>query len=383
MPKASYKRRSDGRYAVVHKGIFFYSSPWGPLSEAFKKIEKYEKQLAMGLREESLGMLFSAYAVKYMEVHKAECSTQTYNLYASYINKAIDFFGPDTRIQSITETDIKALYNHMVEKGYGKYTLDKFSVLIKGVFRTALNDGVIVRNPCLTAKKPKGLAYGTHRTITDEERRLIHESASDHPMGLAAMIMLYAGLRRGELMHIDADRDVDLVENRIHVRKAIHFDTNQPIVSKTKSKAGERSIPLFGSLPQLLEGKHGLIIQKELGGIVSKTVFRNQWKAYMNYLSRNVNGMQKRWYGRTKEHKAILAAGGELPPWKEIKFTPHDLRHSFVTMLYDAGVDIKTAVKWVGHADAKMIMQIYAHLTDQREKQAEIDAREHVEKLLK
>ena len=51
-------------------------------------------------------------------------------------------------------------------------------------------------------------------------------------------------------------------------------------------------------------------------------------------------------------------------------------------MLYDAGVDIKTAVKWVGHADSKMIMQIYAHLTEQREKQAEIDARKHVENLL-
>lgn len=382
MPKASYKRRPDGRYAVVYKGVFFYSSQGGPVSEALQKRDEYKKQLALGLKEESLGMLFSTYAVRYMQVHKAECSTQTYNLYASYINKAIDFFGPDKRMQDITETDIKALYNDMVERGYGKYTLDKFSVLIKGVFRTAFNDGVIIRNPCLTAKKPKGLACGTHRTVTDEERRLIHDTAGT-PMGLASMIMLYAGLRRGELMYVDADRDIDLEAKRISVRKAIHFDTNQPVVSKTKSKAGERSIPLFGPLPELLKDKHGLIVQKELGGIVSKTVFRNQWKAYMNYLSRRLNGVQKRWYGRTKEHKAILASGGELPPWKEVKFTPHDLRHSFVTMLYDAGVDIKTAVKWVGHADAKMIMQIYAHLSDQREKQAEIDAREHVEKLLK
>ena len=185
-------------------------------------------------------------------------------------------------------------------------------------------------------------------------------------------------------MAIDADKNVDLDSKRINVKNAIHFEKNQPEEFRTKSKAGVRSIPLFAPLPELLKDHHGLIIQKELGGYVSKTVFRNQWKSYLYHLSRKENGgLQKRWHGRTKEHKAILTAGGELPPWKEVKFTPHDLRHSFVTMLYDAGVDIKTAVKWVGHADAKMIMEIYAHLTEQRENQAEIDARKHVENLLK
>ena len=39
-------------------------------------------------------------------------------------------------------------------------------------------------------------------------------------------------------------------------------------------------------------------------------------------------------------------------------------------MLYDAGVDIKTAMKWMGHSDEKMIMHIYAHLTEKKEKEA-------------
>ena len=383
MPRATYKRRPDGRYCVVYKGVFFYSSPGGPVSEALQKRDEYKKQLSLGLKEETLGIPFSDYAIRYMQVHKADCATQTFNLYASYVNKAIDFFG-DMRIKDITETDIKALYNHMVEQGYGKYTLDKFSTLMKSLFRVALNDGVILRNPCSTARKPQGLKQGTHRTITDEERRLIHESVGEHPMGLPAMVMLYAGLRRGELMYIDADRDVDLQELRIHVRHAIHFERNQPVVSKTKSGAGKRSIPLFEPLIPLLKDAHGLLVSNECGDLVSKTTFRNQWDSYLYYLSQKVNGgVHRRWHGRTREHKAILAAGGELPPWREIHFTPHDLRHTFVTMLYDAGVDIKTAVKWVGHADAKMIMQIYAHLTDQREKQAEMDARNHVKNLLR
>ena len=39
-------------------------------------------------------------------------------------------------------------------------------------------------------------------------------------------------------------------------------------------------------------------------------------------------------------------------------------------MLYDANVDIKTAMKWMGHTDEKMIMRIYAHLSEQKEKAA-------------
>lgn len=382
MPKATYKRRPDGRYRIRYNGIEFYSSPGGPLSEAQKQVDEYKRQLALGLKEEALGVSFAQYASEYIAVHKAACKRQTYNLYASYINKAIDFWGADARIKDITLTDIKALYNHVVDNGYGKYSMDKFSMLIKGLFRTAESDGVIVRNPCVEVKKPKGLKRGTHRTITDKERELVHECVKTHPMGAAAMVMLYAGLRRGEAMTINVDQDIDYEKKSISVHNSIRFDRNQPIMSDTKSAAGVRTIPLFDPLPGILKNMNGLLIHNQKGETVSKTVFRNQWRSYLNHLSVKVNGCQKRWYGKKKEHKELIANGKKLPPWQEVKFTPHDLRHSYVTMLYDAGVDIKTAVKWVGHADAKMIMEIYAHLTEEREKAAEIDARKHVENLL-
>ncbi len=52
--------------------------------------------------------------------------------------------------------------------------------------------------------------------------------------------------------------------------------------------------------------------------------------------------------------------------WKEWTVRPHDLRHSFCVMLRDAGVDLKLAIKWTGHADEKMILKIYDHITDLR-----------------
>ncbi len=42
----------------------------------------------------------------------------------------------------------------------------------------------------------------------------------------------------------------------------------------------------------------------------------------------------------------------------------------YCTMLYEAGIDLKTAQRWMGHADEKMILHVYAHLTDRQEQQS-------------
>jgi integrase len=47
------------------------------------------------------------------------------------------------------------------------------------------------------------------------------------------------------------------------------------------------------------------------------------------------------------------------------KLTHHDLRHYFITVCIESGVDIPTIARWVGHADGgALLMKIYAHLRD-------------------
>ena len=44
------------------------------------------------------------------------------------------------------------------------------------------------------------------------------------------------------------------------------------------------------------------------------------------------------------------------------KFTAHWLRHTFITLMYFAGVDVLTAKEQAGHEDIKTTMAIYTHL---------------------
>lgn len=59
-------------------------------------------------------------------------------------------------------------------------------------------------------------------------------------------------------------------------------------------------------------------------------------------------------------------------------FTAHQLRHTYCTMLYDAGVDILTAQKLLGHAAAETTMKVYTHLTQQKERQSIATLNAHI-----
>lgn len=43
-------------------------------------------------------------------------------------------------------------------------------------------------------------------------------------------------------------------------------------------------------------------------------------------------------------------------------FTPHELRHTFCTLLFEAGVDVVTARDQMGHKDITVTQGIYTHL---------------------
>lgn len=47
----------------------------------------------------------------------------------------------------------------------------------------------------------------------------------------------------------------------------------------------------------------------------------------------------------------------------DFQVTPHQLRHTYITNLLLAGVDVKTVQYLAGHEHAKITLDIYAHLT--------------------
>ena len=42
--------------------------------------------------------------------------------------------------------------------------------------------------------------------------------------------------------------------------------------------------------------------------------------------------------------------------------TPHQLRHAFATILFDAGIDVKVAQELLGHSSIQVTRDIYTHI---------------------
>ena len=365
MPKERLKQRADGRYRCKYDGQYFYGKTQ---SEAFDEREKYKQLKQAGLRAEASGVTLRQYAAKWIAIHKAGVTEKSYNSYALQLEKLIASIG-NQRMQDITATDVKQAYNTVSDLSASAIHI--FAVTIRGMFRSAVADRVITHDPSAGIKPPSGDS-GSHRAITKEERDLIH--ATPHRMRSAVMVMLYAGLRRGEVMAIDIDRDVDITDKTISVREAVRYDNNQPTIADPKTEAGARTIPLLDVLVPELSGKHGLLSPSAAGKHMSSIAFRRAWDSYLTALSVKANGYTRRW--RPKDDN------GDPLPFRDVSIQPHDLRHSYCTMLYDAGVDLKTAMKWMGHADQTMTMRIYTHLSEEREQSAKAALAERVNIML-
>lgn len=353
MPRQTLKKREDGRYRVKYQGIQFYGSTQ---KEAMQKRDEYKKRLETGILEENS---IKTYAARWVSTYKSHVSPNMYNTHVRILNRLCDHIG-NKPMADVTTMDLQSFINTVSDKS--QKTINAYRDTVKGMFKSALGDRVIAFNPALGITLPKG-TRGTHRAITAEERQLL--LSVQHRIRPGVLTMLYAGLRRGEAMAIDIDRDVDFEAKTITVREALRFEGGHPILSSTKTEAGERTIPLMPILEEELKGRHGLLMVDVDGNLMSESAFDRAWASYITTCETTLNGCAKRWYGKKKEHQDM-----DLPPWRSVDIRPHDLRHSFCTMLYDAGIDLKTAQKWMGHADYSMIMRIYAHLTEEKEAEA-------------
>jgi integrase len=181
------------------------------------------------------------------------------------------------------------------------------------------------------------------------------------------MTMLYAGLRPQEVKAFNVDRDVDFEKNIITVQETAHINGSQyEFTTEMKTEWSKRQIPLFPPLREVLLGKHGYIVLSARGKRISVESWHSLWKSYCFAMETAINGMRKLWYGRSVEHRKILEDKGKLPDWIEFYITPYMLRHAYCAWLRDAGVELNTARRWMGHADTQMILRVYDSVSDDR-----------------
>lgn len=362
--KPQVKKRKDNRYRVRYKGKEFYSNISS--DDAYAQKEAYKRLLEAGLAESKT---VAEYGIPWLKRTFPSVADSTYTGLAIHLQHLVDELG-DKQISKIIPSNIKDVYSNQY-KGCSNSYLKSAKQLFVSLFDSAVADGLCRSNPARdkTAKPHKGSAPKT-RPITVQEREWIETLCTDHRVHPVVMTMLYAGLRPPEAKAVKIERDVDFDNDIITLREFAHNNGQKYTYSaEGKTDKAVRQIPLFPPLKAALTGKEGCLITSAHGERVTQTTWRVAWNSYKTHMETAINGMPKRWYGRTKEHKKILDNKGKLPPWIEFNIVPYDLRHSFCVMCRDAGVEINTCRRWMGHADAKMILKVYDSVSEDRSEQ--------------
>ena len=332
------KKRADGRYCrkvkINGKFVFFYSS---------EKTEKQaardiERQLMQYKEKDKNGKTFSDVAEEWSDYHFPELEHNTLKQYRPALADVRTQFG-NCYIKEITSNQIDLYIKSYAKKGYAQKTVKTRLLILNLIMKYAVINQYIAINPCTYITVPKNLSKTKRESLTAEQIETVKQSI-DKTFGVFAYFLLNTGLRKGEALALRYS-DIDFDKKVIKINKTVEWIGNVPnIKNHPKTDAGIREVPLLDCLLGLIETKDTdeLIFPNANGELIRNGNFTRLWDKY-----RAETGLT---------------------------ITPHQLRHAYATILYDAGIDLKTAQYLLGHANIQTTMDIYTHLSKSRQDSA-------------
>lgn len=239
---------------------------------------------------------------------------------------------------------------------------------LKQIFDCAVENGLIFRSPCAKLKAA-GEKSKEKTPLTPEQSKVLLEATKGTRAYLFIMLGLYAGLRREEICGLRWS-DVDLTATPPHltVNNAVRFEGTKGVFpSPLKTKAAHRTIPLPTVLAAALseekkQSRSVFVVPAANGGNATPQTVKNLMKIVER---RQVSKVVPLGRENSKQPR-----GPKIERTLDFRITPHQLRHTYLTRLCESGeLDIKKIQYLAGHADIKVTLGIYCHVTNNRPEQ--------------
>lgn len=156
-------------------------------------------------------------------------------------------------------------------------------------------------------------------------------------------------------------KDIDFKKRVIHIYKSVEHINNAPHMRDyTKTPAGIRKVPLLSMLAEALEPIRHLPPDTYIIGLDTKPItlkkYETMWQRFWRKYGVGEEVVHtKRVYRRGRSEVVKYST------WR-VPVCGHQFRHEYVCMLAMAGVPEEIAIQLVGHANAKMIHEVYMAL---------------------
>ena len=365
MAKKMNSKRDDGRYMVkvyigLKDGKKQYKFVYGKTQkEADIKAEELRVSLRKGVDIAASNDSFKSWAERWLMSKKYEgVSEDRYNALSTRSGVWVDAL-QNAQINQIRPFDLQSILFSIAAKNpntgmpMAQKTTKEYIQVINSIFVFAHENRVLEYNPANKLKIPQSAAEPVQRrALTAEERKRVMEF--EHRAKPSAMLMMLSGLRRGEATALQWN-DIDFVNNKISVTKSFNFKTKEFKAPKN-GKARVVSVPqMLIDYLKTLPRKSFFVLTNARGQMMTDDSWKQLYKSYMHdmNLKYGFNDDAPNKYSPTKIPMIIPT------------FTPHELRHTFCTIMYEAGIDALTAKDQMGHKDIQTTLSIYTHLSSQ------------------
>lgn len=314
-------------------------------------------------------ILFKEYADSWMsEIQCNILKPTSYTRKEVTLSRQVYPFIGDIPISQLTHNDIQNMINELNNRGLSYSTIKKAYEAVSGCIKQYRIKNSLAFNPCEGVSLPTNKQKETSnikffddrqmKQIKDEALRKFTNGTSVYRLGDAIVLLMYSGMRIGELLALTWD-DIDFTNKTISISKnavivkdqtgdVIHY--NLKTQNSTKTSSGHRIIPMtqnaYDSLKNIYEinGDKQYVISSKNGKQLSP---------------RNINRM----------FHSILTQTGIAKSQNELCGV-HSLRHTFASMLFRNGCDVKIVSEILGHSDTKITENIYIHVIQQQKVKA-------------
>lgn len=210
--------------------------------------------------------------------------------------------------------------------------------VLQGSLKTAFMIGLVPEYAADKIKRPRAIEKQVSCFETSEQRKIeeyVLNSKKDKLFGV--VLCLYTGLRIGELLAITW-ADIDFGKGLLFVSKSCHDASGGQghirVIDSPKTVHSRRVIPLPKQLLPMLKGLKKRSSCEYVIADGDKPVFVRSYQRTFELMLKKLG----------IAHKGF-----------------HSLRHTFATRALECGMDVKTLSELLGHKNATITLNRYAH----------------------
>lgn len=379
------KDPTTGKYRRVFRNVH------GTKADARRVRDQIRRELESGIKAHSDKVTLAEFCDEFISNKRTagKASQNTIDRDKAKLDFICEIMG-NAPLKSVDARAVESLYREIRKRrlaqgwGCGNTTLHSYHVILKAVFKKAVDYDLILRNPCERVDAPsidkvarKSLsaedAARLQKAVNDAEEKAVAELLAkeerqrewgvsedrSYLLGmrdvcyvLAVRIALATGMRMGEVLALTWGV-VDFSRRSVAVVQALDVKS---VPKAPKTEAGKRTVFVDGdTIQHLMAWKE---LQTELLEDLCLTVDDATpvlCSATGDWLDKNNFG---RWWREFREAQGFPG----------LKF--HELRHTQATQLLANGVDVKTVQNRLGHAKASITMDFYAHAVPENDQKA-------------